>query len=292
MDVRALRYSLAIAHFGSFTKAAESLHVAQPALSVSVKKLENELGVTLFARKAHRVEPTVEGRILLQRAERIFAEIDSAINEIADVVELRSGAIRVGMPPMYGLVYFPRLLAEFHAAYPGITMTVIEGSADEIGRQLDTGSIDLALLETRRVHAQWRQVLVGKEEMVLSVAPAHPLATRKSVPAQELDKLPMVLFSGSFIQRDIFDKLCKRAGAKPDVVLQSNSVALIRRAVADGIGAATLLRSLAESPPPLVAVSFEPREILRFSLCWRDDRYLSKANRAFVEFATKSGRPK
>ena len=292
MDVRALRYSLAIAHFGSFTKAAESLHVAQPALSVSIKKLESELGVTLFARKAHRVEPTVEGMILLQRAERIFAEIDSAISEIADVVELRSGAIRVGMPPMYGLAYFPRLLAQFHSAYPGITMNVIEGSADEIGRLLDTGSIDLAMLETRRVHTQWRQVVVGKEEMVLCVATTHKLAKRTSVSGPELDKLPMVLFSGSFIQRDIFDRLCKKARVRPEIVLQSNSVALIRKAAADGLGAATLLRSLAESSPPLVAVSFEPREILRFSLCWRDDRYLSKANRAFVEFATKSGRPK
>ena len=112
MDVRALRYSLAIAQFGSFTKAAESLHVAQPALSVSVKKLESELGVTLFARNAHRVEPTVEGKILLQRAKRIFAEMDSAINEIADAVELRSGAIRVGMPPMYGESCVRRLCNE------------------------------------------------------------------------------------------------------------------------------------------------------------------------------------
>ena len=102
----------------------------------------------------------------------------------------------------------------------------------------------------------------------------------------------MVLFDGSFIQRDILDKLCKSAGAKPEIVLQSNSVSLIRRAVVDGLGAATLLRSLAAAVPALVAVSFEPREILRFSLCWRDDRYLSKANRAFVELATKAGRPR
>src|SRR6185369_11245553 len=164
MDVRALRYSLAIARFGSFTKAAESLHVAQPALSVSIRKLENELGVTLFVRKAHSVEPTVEGRILLARAERIFNEIDSAINEIADVVELRTGGIRLGMPPMFGLEYFPNLIAQFHAAYPGIALTVIEGSADEIGRHLDAGEIDLAMLESRRVRPQWRQVQVGKEE--------------------------------------------------------------------------------------------------------------------------------
>jgi LysR family cyn operon transcriptional activator len=290
MDVRALRYSLAIAQLGSFTKAAESLHVAQPALSVSIKKLESELGVTLFVRKARRVEPTVEGDILLQRAKRIFAEIDSAINEIADTVELRSGAVRVGMPPMYGLAYFPKLINRFHADFPGITLTVTEGSADEIGRMLDNGDIDLAMLETRRIRCQWRQVLVGKEEMVLCVSPSHPLAARKSVRAEELDGLAMVLFSGSFIQRDILDKFCKKVNAKPEVILQSNSVALIRRAAADGLGAATLLRSLADSPPALVPVSFEPREVLRFSLCWRDDRYLSKANRAFADFATKIGR--
>src|SRR6185369_15211712 len=201
MDVRALRYSLAIAQFGSFTKAAESLHVAQPALSVSVKKLENELGVTLFVRKAHRVEPTVEGRILLSRAERIFTEIDSAINEIADAVELRTGIVRLGMPPMFGLEYFPNVIAQFHVAYPRIALTIIEGSADEIGGMLDAGSVDLAMLETRRVRPQWRKVEVGREEMVLCVAPGHRLATRKSIPGGELDGLPMVLFNGSFIQR-------------------------------------------------------------------------------------------
>ena len=292
MDVRALRYSLAIARFGSFTRAAESLHVAQPALSVAIKKLEAELGVTLFVRKAHRVEPTIEGGILLARAERIFNEMDSAIHEIADAVELRSGVVRLGMPPMFGLEYFPSVIAQFHAAYPKISMTMIEGSADEVGGLLDAGAIDIAMIESRRVRPQWKQVQVGREEMVLCVAPGHPLAKRKSIPGSELDGLPMVLFNGTFNQREIHDNLCKRGGAKPEVVLQSNSVALIRRAVADGLGAATLLRSLAAGTPPLVAVSFEPKEILRFSLCWRDENYLSKANRALVDFAVKLSKTK
>jgi DNA-binding transcriptional LysR family regulator len=290
MDVRALRYSLAIARFGSFTRAAESLHMAQPALSVAIKKLETELGVPLFVRKAHRVEPTIEGSILLSRAERIFGEMDSAISEIADAVELRSGLIRLGMPPMFGLEYFPGLIAQFHEAYPRISITVVEGSANEVGSMLDAGEIDIAMIESRRVRPQWKEVQVGREEMVLCVAPGHRFATRKSIRGTELDGLPMVLFSGSFLQREILDKLCKRGGAKPEVVLQSNSVALIRRAVADGLGAGTLLRSLAAGSPPLVAVSFEPKEILRFSLCWRDENYLSKANRALVDFAAKMGK--
>jgi DNA-binding transcriptional LysR family regulator len=215
MDVRALRYSLAIARFGSFTRAAESLHVAQPALSVAIKKLEAELGVTLFLRKAHRVEPTVEGRILLARAERIFNEMDAAIHEIADAIELRTGVIRLGMPPMFGLEYFPSVIAQFHAAYPNISITVVEGSADEVGGLLDAGGIDIAMIESRRVRPQWKQVQVGREEMVLCVAPGHPLARRKSIAGSELDGLPMALFNGTFIQREILDKLCKRGGAKP-----------------------------------------------------------------------------
>lgn len=292
MDIRALRYSLAIARFGSFTRAAESLHVAQPALSVAIKKLEAELGVTLFVRKAHRVEPTAEGRILLARAERVFNEMDAAVSEIADAVELRTGVIRLGMPPMFGLEFFPGVIRQFHAAHPNISISVVEGSADEVGGLLDSGAIDIAMIESRRVRPQWKQVHVGREEMVLCVAKGHPLARRKSIPGSELDGLPMVLFNGTFIQREILDKLCKRGGAKPAVVLQSNSVPLIRRAVADGLGAATLLRSLAAGTPPLVAVSFEPKEILRFSLCWRDENYLSKANRALVDFAVKASKSK
>jgi DNA-binding transcriptional LysR family regulator len=184
------------------------------------------------------------------------------------------------------------VIAQFHAAYPGIVITVVEGSADEVGGLLDAGSIDLAMLESRRVRPQWRKVEVGREEMVLCVAPGHELAHRKSIPGSELDGLPMALFNGSFIQREILDKLCKRGGAKPEVVLQSNSVGIIRRAAVDGIGAATLLRSLCAAPPPLVPISFEPKEILRFSLCWRDESYLSKANRALVDLATKMSKVK
>src|SRR5262245_26292445 len=109
MDIRSLRHCMAIARLGSFTKAAEQLHVAQPALSVSVKKLEEELNVSLFVRSARKVVPTVEGAILLKRAERIFAELDSAKREIEDSVDLRAGVVNIGMPPMFGQQYFPQL---------------------------------------------------------------------------------------------------------------------------------------------------------------------------------------
>lgn len=287
MKIRTLEYCATVARLGNFSRAAEALHVAQPALSIAIKKLEEELGVTLFVRQARSVSPTPEGAMLLKRAERIFQELDSARREIDDAVELRSGEVKVGLPPIHGMSYFPQLMVAFHSSYPGVTLTMVQGSADETTTRLDKGVIDLALLESRRVRPGWRQVQVGEEEMVLCVRPDHPLAQRDRVSGRDLDGLDMAVFDGNFIQRQLLDKICERAGAKFQRVVQSNYVPLIRHAAVDGLGAATLLRSLVESEPGLVALSFDPPEILQFSLCWYSDRYLSRANQAFVGFALR-----
>jgi DNA-binding transcriptional LysR family regulator len=163
-------------------------------------------------------------------------------------------------------------------------VTALEASADETAELLDRGVIDVAILEHRRVKPEWTQVPLGEDELVLCVAKSHPLARRSTVAAADLDGLAMAVFDGTFIQRAILEGICKPAGAKPRFVLVSNFVPLIAQAAVDGVGAATLLRALAESVPGLVAVSFEPRQVLRFSLCWRSELYLSNANRAFVEF--------
>jgi LysR family cyn operon transcriptional activator len=288
MDLRTLRYCEAVVRLGSMTRAAEVLHVAQPALSVAIKKLEEELGVTLFARQRNRrVTVTPEGQILLKRVERLFQEVDSARRELADAVELRSGEVKIGLPPMYGLRYFPPLMTAFHSTYPGLTLTAIEGSAGKIGGLLDKGEIDLAILESRRVRTGWERVKVGEDEMALCVRRDHSLAGRNRVSGHDLDGLPMVVFDESFLQRNVLDKICHEAGAKFRVIVQSNFVSFVYHAAANGLGAATLLRSMVESDAQLIAVSFDPPEIFHFNLCWLDGRYLSKANKAFVDFAVQ-----
>src|SRR4051812_39062367 len=118
IDVRVLRYCEAVARHGSFTEAAKELGVAQPALSIAIKKLEGELGVTLFTRQARKIIPNPEARLLLRRAERIFQELDLAKQELSAAAELRVGELKIGMPPMYGEAFFPRVIAEFHSAFP------------------------------------------------------------------------------------------------------------------------------------------------------------------------------
>lgn len=285
MDIRTLRYFLEVGTLRSFTKASEKLHVVQPALSVAVRKLEDELGVALLVRQSRQVVPTAEGEILLAHVQRVLLEMDSARQAIDDAVELKVGDVRVGLPPMFGLTYLPSLIARFHAAFPGLVVTALEGGADEIAAMLNDGEIDVAVLEARRVHPEWSHIPIGEEELVLCVSVDSPLAGRASLPGAALDGVPMVLFTRPFIQREVVERVCRAAGAKPRVVMQSNFVPLVCQAALDGIGAATLLRSLALSIKGLWPISFDPPEHLSFTLCWRNDRYLSQANRAFIDFA-------
>jgi LysR family cyn operon transcriptional activator len=288
IDIRVLRYCEAVARHASFTKAAKELRIAQPALSMAIKKLEDELGVSLFqrlTRQSRKVVPSPETRLLLRRAERIFEEINLVRQELQAAADLRVGEVRIGMPPMYGQHFVPPIIAEFNAAFPSVIITAMEGSADEVRAMLDSGAIDLGILENRRVPAGWPSVEVGQDETVLCVSREHPYAGRKSVTPQDLADLPMVVFDSSFLQRSVLDQLCKRAGVQFRLVLQSNFVALIHQAVADGLGASTMLRSIVEQDSRLVPLSFSPAEIFHFSLCWRQEQTLSKANATFVDVA-------
>ena len=286
MDLRVLQFCEAVGRLGSFTRAAEEIHIAQPALSTAIGKLERELGVSLFFRLPRGAIPTPEGQIMIERAGEIFEKIDAARREIADTAELRSGTIRVGFPPMYGLRYFPTLISGFSARFPGIEVSAIQGSATEIQERLSAGTIDIGILESRRVDESWRSVLIGNDEMVLALPRSHPLAKFDQIKPKWINGLPMVVLTAEFLQRQLLDKFCRQHGVTYRKIMECNFVHMTLQAVADGHGGATLLRSLVNDHSELVGLSFPDRFYFKFRLCWRRDRYVSKAMDALVAMAT------
>jgi LysR family cyn operon transcriptional activator len=286
IDIRDLRYCEAIARYGSITKAAKELRIAQPSLSAAIKKLEDELGVVLFTRKARKTLPTPQTRLLLRRAERILNEINLAHEELRAAAELGASEVRIGMMPMYGLHFLPSIITKFHTAFPSVVTTAVEGSGEEIRAMLDREVIDLGMLENCQVPAKCDSIEVGQDEIVLCVPKEHAFAGKTSVTPQDLDDMPMVVLDPSFLQRGVVDQLCKRAGVQFRLVLQSNFAPLIHRAVVDGLGVSALLRSTVEQDSRVVPLPFSPPEFVHFSLCWRQEQALSKANAIFVDVAT------
>lgn len=289
VNLKALQCCAEIVRQGSFTKAAQTLHIAQPALSMAVSRLEEELGVLLFNRTGRKVSVTAEGRVFLNRVESALLELEMARQELRDMTQVVSGEVRLGVPPMFGIRYVPTLLGEFRRQHPGIVMTVVEGSAEDISVRLVKREIDLALLESRRVIPGWDSVPLGEDEMVLCMSPQHPLAQEPYLEGRHLQDAEMIVFDRTFLQRHMLDDFCADAGVSYRIALQSNFVSLVTKSTQDGIGISTLLRSVQELEPGVVGIPFRPAQKMRFSLCWRAAEYLSHANQRFVSFAEATG---
>ncbi|WPC74513.1 LysR family transcriptional regulator [Vibrio porteresiae] len=287
MEIRVLRYFEAIARLQNVTRAATELHVAQPSLSVAIKKLEEELGVLLFTRVRNQpLKLTEEGHLLLKRSKRIFSEIERVEQEIADRQKLRSGHLRIGLPQMYGYTEFPHILKLFHQTYPGIRISVIQNSASTIRSHFEEGQLNLAIIDERRIHKKWPRLSLERQEMVVSCAHDHPLAQKESIKDNELEYLPLILMDDSFLQRNIIDKRCEQAGFRPNVIIESNYIPMIVQATLDGLGVSTLLREVVEQTPNLHAMSLVPKEYCHFHLCWLDEDSLSQAEHAFIRFVS------
>jgi DNA-binding transcriptional LysR family regulator len=185
---------------------------------------------------------------------------------------------------MYGLYYVPKLIVAFRARHPGIEIVALQGSATQVRDMLEDGRIDVGILEERRIDASLQSERIGADEMVLALAADHALAHNKTIEARALNKMPMVVLTDDFLQRQLLDAHCARHKVAYQKVMECNFVHLTVLAALEGQGAATLLRSLVTSQPGLAGLSFRPKISFNFDFCWRKDRYLSKAAHALVRF--------
>lgn len=290
MNLKALRYAVEVARVGSFTVAAQRLYIAQSALSMAISRLESELGVPLFNRVGKRISLTAEGGRFLERVGHLLQGLNVARQELTDLSQLQVGEVRLGFAPMFGMGRLPDWLEGFHALYPGVLLTAIEGGGQEVSRRLDAREIDLGLMDSRRVREHWESVPVDSDELLICVRPDHDLAGRQCVQPEDLQGLKMAVLDERFAQRVMLDEYCKPRKLEYPVALQSNDAPLIIQGSQRGLGATTLFRSNLHAAPGLVGVPFNPPQRLHFSLCWRAGEYLSLANRRFVEFVKEFSR--
>src|SRR5580765_625755 len=181
MDVRQLEMFRSVAEEGSFTRAAERLHVSQSAISRQVKLLEEELGGLLLHRGARRVTLTHPGELLLRMAGRVQHDMQEVVSQISETHELRRGTLTLAGGMTVCMYILPRLLKKYRSLYKQVDLRVASGSAEAIHRMLRSHEVDLALM-TLPVPAKDVEVLPAlKEEMVVVTAPGHPLSRKRAV---------------------------------------------------------------------------------------------------------------
>src|SRR3954469_8642026 len=145
MDIRQLTYFLEVARQQSMTKAAEVLHISQPALSKMVKGLEEELGMTLIIRTNKSSEVTDAGRIVMDYAQKMMSLLDEMSTTLSDMTNLQRGSIHIGIPPIAGSLFFPKVLAEFHQSFSNIKINITEYAAPRLTKKVLEGEIELGI---------------------------------------------------------------------------------------------------------------------------------------------------
>jgi LysR family cyn operon transcriptional activator len=284
IELRHLRYFLAVAETAHFTKAAARLHVTQPTLSHQIRQLEGQLNLALFDRIGRRVRLTAAGEVLLPHARRAMRELEDARSALSELHGLKRGELKVGIVQTVNSCVIPEIVARFSAAHSAIKVTCAELSVDDIEAALESGRLDLGVsfLPAQRPSIEGEKLFT--EELVAVLPAKHAWRKRGELTVAELATQPLVLLSSHYCTRQLVDRAFAQAGIAPQVQVEMNSVESILSTVRKGV-LASVLPSLAmcQRDRGLIAIRLtKPTPRRSVGLLWMKGAHRRVAAQAFA----------
>ena len=244
MDIKQLRALLAVAETGSVTRAAEVLHIVQPAVSRQLKLLEEDVGISLFERGRYGMELTESGEILAEHARRALLELDRARAEIQPSDAKISGIVTIGLLPSTSDLLAGPLLSEVKDRYPAVNLRISVGYAGHMREWLESGEVDAALLYNPKTTPTVQVQPLLSESLCVVGPPSSQLSTKRPVALADLASWPMILPSAPHGIRNLLEQACPGTGMKLNVVVETNAMNVQKSLVARGHGF-TILPSIA-----------------------------------------------
>ena len=289
---RSLQYLIAIAEHGSYTRAAEVLHVSQPTLSQQIKLLEESLQSTLLDRSGRTVRLTDAGKIYLHHARRAWEELKAGTRAIHEVQDLSRGSLRLGWTPITDYLTCS-LLENFNSHYPGITLSTLEMPQDDIQVAVAEGGINIgiAFCEPFSDEARSGEIetyTLFEETLHIAVGNSHPRVKQPNeMSAQEFERESLVLLNTDFALRQHIDQYCLDHEISPNIAVETNSLSVIIELIQLGPHATVLPNTIIRSQDGLSAISLIPElPHHTVSLIWHKGGYRSPACLAFLELAS------
>jgi DNA-binding transcriptional LysR family regulator len=275
----------------NFTAAANDLFVTQPAVTFQVKSFEEYCNLKLFKKKGRKVYLTDEGKTLYEYAEKIFRyekEIENAIDEMR---ELKRGVLSLGTTKTYARYFMPLMITTFHQNFPNIKIQLNEGSSAEMIYSLVDFKNEVAIIAKAIEHPEVNFFPFSKEEMVLIMAPDHPLAKKKAITFKELAQEPFIMKENGSGTRKLVEELFGKEECSPNILMETSNTEFIKQLVQRGEGVSFLVREAVAvelKDKSLIDMPIKGRKIfLDVSIAYLKGQVLSPPARAFVETLTK-----
>ncbi|MBI4241670.1 MAG: LysR family transcriptional regulator [Candidatus Rokubacteria bacterium] len=294
LTLRQFEVFLAVARAGSFRRAADTLHLSQPALSQHVRELEEELGARLFDRLGRTVVLTEAGRLLEEHALRLFATLDGAREAVGELLGLKRGSLLIGGSTTPGIYVLPSLMAAFQARYPGIRVALRIANSRVIEERVRANELDLGVVGGHVLGPGERCLTAGLlDELVLVVPPAHPWAGRGSVRPEQLADERLLMREEGSATRQVTERALQQAGVKFRMAMELDHTEAIKQAVMAGLGVAFVsVHAVKEelTAGRLRVLRLRGLPIRRhFHVIHHEARALPPAARAFVELLQERG---
>lgn len=283
MELYQIGYFIEIARQRSFTRAAERLHMAQPALSQQMKNLETELGTALFIRGRKETQLTAAGKAFLPRAEALLAQAAAAKAIVSDVAQLRGGKLIVAAIPSVSACLLPEVIRSFSKQHGKVELQLIEDSSERVADCVESGLADLGFLQLPASKTAFETRTIITEPFVLLVAKSHALAKQKDAPLKQLAAESFIFYKGR--ARDTALESCRKAGFEPRIACESGELETVRALVASGLGIAVVPQLAATHLPPTIrALTIrEPKMQRQIAAVWKKGGELSPAAQALLK---------
>jgi LysR family hydrogen peroxide-inducible transcriptional activator len=289
MEIHQLRYFVAVADEGSFSRAAIREHVAQPSLSQQIQKLEAEMDQRLFDRLPRSVVVTEAGKCLLDYARRILVEIGDAHRCVDDLKREVVGRLSVGVIPTIALFVLPKLIGEFQRQHPKVVFEIFEDTTENLATRLEDGSLDLALASTCGETTGLKLHSLGDEPLWLLLPRKHRLAKRKMIKWSDLESEKFLLLHEVHCLAVQVCTYLEKNHLHPELTVRGAQLATIARMVAAGMGVTVVPQLMIESEftSGCVALPFAaPAPVRELNLLRNPLRFEGKAAAAFREAST------
>ena len=284
MNLKRLEYFCQLAVLGNFTRAARAVGIAQPALTVAIQKLEQEVGLKLINRADKNSLLTAEGEVLYKLATQLLSQAKQVELELEELKELERGTIRFGVSAMMGSYYFPKILTEFKQKYPKIKIHLVDQGTAALEKMLLNSELDLALVRGDLENPQLRYTELINEEVVAGMVSSHHLATEQTISLAQFCQQPLVLFHEGYFLREAVSQYAKKYHLSLDIRMETNLIELQKSLVRNEVGITTCLSRILENEKQMTSTPFDPKIEFKLSLAWKKNHYLSKASKVFMTY--------
>lgn len=284
MELQQLKYFQAVARLEHMTRAAEELNITQPSLSITISRLEEDIGVPLFDRSGRQIKLNEFGKIFLKRVNRVFSELDEGFREVNDLAGLEYGTVSLAAT---NLVLLPELLNTFLSQYPQVKFRLFQDTTIKMQQQLEKGEVDLCITSPPVEGRGVKSIPLFMEEIILVVPKQHRFANREEIDLHELENDPFVSLKTGYGIRDTADSLCKQAGFAPNIAFEVNEPSLVSYLVQSGIGVAFLPMNAWKGNLEQTTSCLHIKAPLfqrTIGLSWLEERYFSAASQRLRQF--------